>query len=423
MPDYLPRLVDTELDELIPDLPAIALDGPKGIGKTETCSRRARTRLRLDDPAAASTLRADPQRLTRLEPPVLVDEWQNVPPVWDVVRRAVDDGARPGSFLLTGSATPARDQPVHSGAGRIVSLRMRPLTLTERPGMPAPTVSLRDLLNGDCTPEGRSDLTLENYVEEITRSGLPAIHPLSPRARRQQLDGYITRLFDRELSDGQAAMRRAASMREWLTAYAAATSTTASFEAIRAAATPGQADPPSRVTAERYRDWLASLWLLDPLPAWRPGGSPLQRLTAGPKHHLADPALAARLLDVGPSDLLDGAGRTIRDHGTLLGALFESLATLCVRVLAQTIEARVSHLRTHRGEREVDLIVQGPAGRVVGIEVKLSSTVSDTDVKHLLWLKSQLRDQVSDTVILTTGPDAYRRNDSVAVVPLALLGP
>ena len=92
-------------------------------------------------------------------------------------------------------------------------------------------------------------------------------------------------------------------------------------------------------------------------------------------------------------------------------------------MLAQTIEARVSHLRTHRGEREVDLIVQGHAGRVVGIEVKLSSAVGDADVKHLLWLKSQLGDQVSDTVVLTTGPDAYRRGDGVAVVPLALLGP
>ena len=104
--------------------------------------------------------------------------------MWDVVRRAVDDGASPGSFLLTGNAAPTQDRPVHSGAGRIVSLRMRPLTLTERPGMPAPTVSLQDLLNGGCTPDGRSDLNLENYVEEIIRSGFPAIHPLSPKARR-----------------------------------------------------------------------------------------------------------------------------------------------------------------------------------------------------------------------------------------------
>ena len=179
----------------------------------------------------------------------------------------------------------------------------------------------------------------------------------------------------------------------------------------------------ARTTAIRYRDWLDALWLLDPVPAWRAPGSVLRRLSAGPKHHLADPALAARALDVDVDLLLDGQGRVISGHGTLLGALFESLVTLTVRVLAQGLEARVWHLRTHRGEHEIDLLVEGRGGALVGVEVKLSASVTDRDVKHLLWLRDQLGDKVKDLVVVSTGPTAYRRGDGVAVVPLALLGP
>lgn len=420
---YLPRLIDRDLDELLPALPAIALDGPKGVGKTETSIRRARSVVRLDDPDAALVARSDPSRAVGAPPPVLLDEWQHVPAVWDAVRRAVDAGAPGGSFLLTGSAGPAQQAPVHSGAGRIASLRMRPMALIERLAPQYPTVSLRAMLEGEAVIEGRSDLRLADYVEEIVRSGFPAIRRLSGRARRVQLDGYLTRALDRDLKEAAgASVRRPASLRAWLTAYAAATSTTASYEAIRAAATPGETDPPTKVTTMRYRDWLSSMWLLDPIPSWRPPGSALRRLIAAPKHHLADPALAARLLDVGVDELLDGQGRTVAEHGPLVGALFESLCALSVRVIAQSLDAHVAHLRTQRGEREVDLIIEGSGGRKVGFEVKLTATVDAADVKNLLWLRSALGDQVKDLAVLTTGSQAYRRPDGVAVIPLALLG-
>ena len=128
---YLARVVDEELDELIVSLPALALEGAKGVGKTATASRRARTVHGLDDPAQRSIALADPARLLDAPCPILIDEWQRIPESWDLVRRAVDAGAAPGQFLLTGSALPA-DPGTHSGAGRIVSLRMRPLALAER---------------------------------------------------------------------------------------------------------------------------------------------------------------------------------------------------------------------------------------------------------------------------------------------------
>lgn len=106
----------------------------------------------------------------------------------------------------------------------------------------------------------------------------------------------------------------------------------------------------------------------------------------------------------------------------MLGPLFESLVTLGVRSMAQANEARVHHLRTGAGRHEVDLIVEGHEGQVVGLEVKLNPAVTDREVRHLLWLRDQLPDRVVDLAVITTGAAAYRRTDGVAVIPLALLG-
>ena len=151
----------------------------------------------------------------------------------------------------------------------------------------------------------------------------------------------------------------------------------------------------------------------------------MARLGAAPKHHLVDPALAARLLGVDADALLAGrsGGPSILRDNTLLGCLFESLVTQSVRVYAQAAEARVGHLRTHRGEREVDLIVERANGRVVAIEVKLGAVVEERDLRHLRWLKTHIADDLIDAMIITTGPEAYRRKDGIAVVPAALLGP
>lgn len=423
LPEYRTRLVDAELDELLAGLPAVSLEGPKGVGKTATALRRARTVHHLDDAAGHELLAADPARVTAGPAPILLDEWQRLPAVWDVVRRAVDADRSPGRFLLTGSAAPD-GPPLHSGAGRIVRLRMRPLALSER-GLAPTTVSLAGLLDGSrAALEGTCPLTLDEYVHEILAGGFPGMRGLAGRTARAALDGYLARIVDRDIPEAGVSVRRPATLRRWLTAYAAATGTTASWERIRDAARSGEDARPARSTAIPYREALERIWILDPLEAWAPSRSPLRRLGAAPRHHLADPALAARLLGADRTSLLAGRGTRVRPgDGALLGALFESLATLSVRVLAQCVEARVAHLRTKGGEREVDLIVERADGAVVAIEVKLSASVGDADVRHLRWLREQLGDRLLDALVLTSGPDAYRRTDGIGVVPLGLLGP
>ena len=394
--EYQRRVVDAELDELVPALPALSLEGPRGVGKTSTARRRSGTVVCLDDPGVLEVITAQPDRLAIGTPSIVIDEWQRYPPAWDVVRRAVDENPIGGRFILTGSASPAV-APTHTGAGRVVTLRMRPLTLPER-GVDTPVVSLAALLVGDRPDvEGATTITLEDYTVEILAGGFPGIRHSTARAQRAALDGYLDRIVDADLPELGAK--------------------------VRDAATAGETTRPAKTTTIPYRDALERLWILDPLPAWAPTTDHLARLTFAPEHHLADPALAARLTGVDAGALLRGEGpTTIPRDGTFLGALFESLVTLSVRVFVQAAEARVSHFRTKGAEREVDLISERGDRRILAVEVKLADAVGDGDVRHLVWLADGIGADLLDAMVVTTGRYAYRRPDGIAVVPLALLG-
>jgi predicted AAA+ superfamily ATPase len=414
--DYLRRSIDRELDELLPVAPALAIDGPKGVGKTGTARRRADVTWFLDDPSQREVARAD-FALSSLPPgTALLDEWQKLPQVWDSVRRHVDDGAPAGRFLLTGSATPVNPSGTHSGAGRILSLRMRPMGLHER-GVVDQTVSFAELLKGQAAVQGRTEFALTDYASEIVRSGFPGIMQAPERLRAGLLSAYLQRVIDRDLLDQGYAVRRPETLRRWLAAYAAASSSTAAYSRILDSTTGGDGTQPAKTTTIAYREHLTQLWLLDPVPGWIPANNAIRRLQQAPKHQLADPALAARLLDLSASALLGPVG------AHMAGPLFESLVTLGIRVLAQAEQATVSHLRVDSGAHEIDLIVQGIDGQILAIEVKLASQVDAADVRHLHWLREQVPDRIADLVVITTGTTAYRRPDGIAVIPLALLGP
>lgn len=421
MEDYIRRILDDTLDGYQPRLSAIELCGAKGVGKTVTASQRVVSTLRLDTVPDAQRLRADPTILEDLPGPVLVDEWSRVPESWDMIRRAVDDGAPAGRFILTGSATVPKGVHVHSGAGRIVRFQMRPMSLAER-GIEQPTVSLAQLVAGNVACQGHTSIRLRDYVREIIGSGLPGIRFQDSDLIALLLDSYLDDIVTREFSEQGHTVRKPAVLKSWMAAYAAATGTSTSYRRILEASTPGESGKPSKGATLAYRDTLRSLWMLDPLDAWLPTSNRLKRLAQAPKHYLADPALACRLLHVGVDRLMTGADQhsDLRE-GTLLGALFEHLAVLSVRVYAQRIGATVCHMRTQGGDHEVDMIIEAEGDGIFGIEVKLSQGIDDFDCRHLLWLREMIGDDFIGGAVLNTGGYAYKRQDGLAVVPLALL--
>jgi predicted AAA+ superfamily ATPase len=419
---YVRRIIDADLDKLLEGLPAVALEGAKGVGKTATASQRATRIVRLDVEAERTAFAAAPFDLVP-EGTLLLDEWHRYPSCWDQVRRAVDDGAPPGSFILAGSSAP-RGAAIHSGAGRIVIQRLRPLSLAER-GLEEPTVSLSALLapeKSDIT--GSTSVALADYVAEIFNSGFPGIRPLGPRLREERLEGYINATVQREFAEQGVIVRRPETLLAWLRAFAAATASTASYTSILDAATAGLDHKPGRDTTAVYRDVLQRAFVLDSIAAWIPWFNPLKRLATSPKHYLADPALATVLLGLDAANVMRGtdAPQTAVNQRPMLGPLFEHLVAQSVLVYAQAVGAHVGHLRQLDARHEIDLIVER-GQRAVAIEVKLAQTVGSKDVRHLLWLKSELGDGLADMVVVTTGPYAYRRPDGVAVVPAALLGP
>lgn len=421
---YFRRAVDQELDEVFSGVAALSIEGARAVGKTRTALGRAATVYRLGDRATRDAIAADPERVTTGQRPILIDEHQLVPDVWDAVKDAVDRDPSPSQFLLTGSAR-TKHPPTHPGSGRIVPVRMRPMTLAER-GITQPTVSLAELLRGR-RPDLRGSTAFGRleYATEILASGFPGFRALEGRALRAQIEGYVVRSIDRDIEElAREEVRNHAAMRRWVQAYAGATSATVSFEKIRDAATAGHDQKPAKTTVLRYIDILERLWLIEPVPAWIPTNNRLKQYAQLPKHQMVDPAIAARLLGATIETLLedDSNGLLVPRDGALFGALFESLVAMELRTYAQNAEASVSHYRDEKGRREVDFIVERSDRRILGVEVKLGRVITGDDVRHLVWLKEQMGDAALDAIVVYTGTEAYRRPDGIGVVPLALLG-
>ena len=417
--DYRKRCIDTQILELFSELPALLIEGPKAVGKTTTAMQHASTIRRLDDPAQALRARAEIDWLFEAPKPILIDEWQRVPESWDAVKRAVDADRSASQYIFTGSLP---DSSTHSGAGRITSLRMRPLSFAER-GLETPQISLAQLLNDEATHlNAETIIGLNDYCNQIASSGFPGYQGLAGRALKAELDSYIQRIIDTDLAERGVKVRKPATMRAWLQAYAAATATTATWESIRDSANYGSGNTPAKTTVLPFRDALTRLAILDELPAWTPSKNQFKRVGLASKHYLADPALAARLLGHDATTLqLANSPKDSSTDAPLVGRLFEALVALSVRVYADANFANTFHYRDGLGRHEVDLIVQREDGKFLAIEVKLGNKVESKDYRHLNWLAQELPDQIIDRVVIYTGKYAYREN-GVAIIPLALLG-
>ena len=406
---YLRRHLDERLAHLSTVHPACLVEGIRGAGKTSSAQRLAASTLRLDDPSVAARVAADPEAaFGALPPPVLIDEWQRAPTVWDAVRRSIDDDRAPGRFILSGSSRAALATDVHTGAGRILPVRLRPMTLCERRGE-APAASLADVgeFGIDALRGIPSPLTPAEQADAVAESGLPGYLGMDPADHHEALRAYLDLAVARDLAEIAPAQRDVTKLRNYVRAYSATVGTTAEHAAIHNAA------GVSKATGETYHDLLTRLGLIEELPGW--SHNRLKRLTRRPKRHLVDPALAA-------ADHHDTA-TTLAQRPGRAGQLFESAVVGQIRAAADALGLgwRFSHLRTAGGGLEIDLIADLPGGDVLAFEAKLSRTVTAADARHLATLKERLGTSFRAGLIVHPGETAYRLDDRIAAVPLAAL--
>lgn len=421
---YEKRLIDSILKEYVDELPAILLEGAKAVGKTETCKQLASTEYRMDNAAQRELLQNNPDIILQNSKPVLIDEWQLAPSLWSYVRHAVDDGLPNGSVLFTGSSIRVNSR-VHSGAGRIIRLKLRPYSIEER-NLSDSYIRIEDLFNFDskATVNGETDKTLVDYLDEIYRSGFPGIRNKSERIRKVLLKSYVTNIAEHEFEENGFKILNPHSLLAWMRIYAASIGTETKQSTLINAATASDAIP-SAPTVSKYREALEILDITDEVQPFLPMEKIYGNLAKGTKHFMLDPAIALSLLGVEKDELIDYQvpKYVSKFHQTLTGQLIESFVYQSLVVYADVNDAQLSYYRNSRGTREIDFILQ-KGHRLILFEVKTNPDVKDSYVRHLNWFEDEIGDEFKVTkVLLNTGRYAYtRQEDHVHVIPLALLG-
>ena len=418
-PDYLDRVVDSEVATALASSPAVVIEGPRGCGKTWTGQRFARSEVFLDgSEALRMAAEVDPDSILAGEEPRLLDEWQLVRGIWNPMRHACDRRGGFGHFLLTGSQNPPDDVTEHSGAGRVARVRMRPMTLWES-GDSTGEVSLASLLDGGRCRAPDTAPTLGDMASLICRGGWPRMIGMAASTAQARLRDYLSDIARVDISRVAGIRRNPRMVMDLLASLARNESTTASIATLRADLAEEGAGAPARSTIGAYLDELARLFVIEPLPAWFAHLRSASRLRKSSKRYFADPALAVAALR--------GSAAFLERDLEMMGLLFESMAMRDLRVYAQAMGAHLYHYRDE-SNLEADAVIDGLDGRWAAVEIKLGGgSAIEKAMDSLRAVRSRVdtarRGDPARLIVLTAFGPGYQTDDGVAVVPLTALGP
>lgn len=418
---YRPRIIDNKIEEYLGVFGALCIEGPKWCGKTWTSSFHSRSEIYLGDPAGnfqnRNLAELSPDLVLQGEPPRLIDEWQEVPPLWDAVRFHVDQSSEKGLFILTGSSTPNHKGILHSGAGRIARIRMRPMSLYES-GNSSGMVSLGDLCADRMESVMTGEVRLTDLIGYILRGGWPASLGLSIKEASLLPRQYLDAIVDDDVYRIDGVKRDTTKIRLLLRSLARNESTTATNRSLKNDVKEKDDEDIDVDTIASYLDIFSRLFLIENQQPFSSKIRSSVRVKQAEKRHFADPSLAAALLGATEEKLLG-------DLNTL-GFLFEALCERDLRIYADAFGGQLYHYQDYQN-REVDAVIQLPGGEWCAFEIKLGANQIDEAAAVLVKLKNDIAKEPGGIppkvlcVVCGMSNAAYKRADGVYVVPITAL--
>lgn len=415
---YFNRFIEKEIFQAMKAVGCVVLEGAKGCGKSTTCQRFAQTTVELQYPKIYEKYKlmiANENNIFDDKRPILFDEWQKIPELWDMIRAEVDHENLKGAFILTGSAKPLEDFNRHSGVGRFSTIKMRPMSLYESCDSTG-DVSLKDLFEGMGHIEGESNLTLEEVAELLCRGGWPATMHLDSVASQTYVAAYYKLLTEVDLTNVDGIRRNPERAKKILRSLARNISSFVTDRTIIEDVKSNDMTMDEKTLAT-YLNALRKLFVIEDLPAWTPKLRSKTIIRTSNKRQFVDPSLATVALGASPKDLLN-------DPETF-GLLFENLCVRDLRVYAESLNGSIYQYHDRTG-LEADAIVHLNDGRYGLVEIKLGRHRIEEGVTNLLKLKNKVDTAYTQEpkflMVLTGSGLAYRRKeDGIYVVPIGCL--
>lgn len=419
--DYRPRIVDKILDDYLATFGAVCVEGPKWCGKTWTSSYHSLSEIYIGDPAGnfqnRELAKISPELVLGGKNPRLIDEWQEVPALWDAVRYAVDKSGEKGQYILTGSSTPNHKGILHSGAGRIARVKMHTMSLLES-GDSTGCVSLEALCDGNIEPALTGEVSLSDIIRFIVRGGWPGnIHTPSEHASLLP-EQYIEAIVNDDVFRLDGVKRNKDKMKLLLRSLARNEATTATNSVIARDIKAVDDETLDKDTVADYLDIFSRLFITDNQPPFSANIRSSVKVKQAEKRHFCDPSLACSLLKATPQML-------INDLQTL-GFLFESLCEHDLKIYAESFGASLYHYQDYEG-KEIDAVIELKNGEWCAFEIKLGANQIDAAADSLIRINNSIKNSPSGRpakilcVICGLSNAAYQRPDGVFVVPITAL--
>ena len=401
---------------------AVLIEGPKWCGKTTTAEQQAKSVVYMDDTEEGSNWQQlavlNPKGVLAGKTPRLIDEWQNVPTLWDAVRFEADHREEDGLFILTGSSVPIDDSKMkHSGTGRISWLTMRPMSLWES-GESNGGVSLRELFNSPEQLFVESKLKLEDIAYLTCRGGWP-------RATLQKKEVALGRAFDyydavviKDISRVDGVKRDVERTKRIMRSYARNQGSQTPISTIANDVRTNDVDSVDDKTIYSYVAALKKIFVIEDMAAWNPNLRSKTAIRTSDNRYFVDPSIATAALGLGPNDLMN-------DLNTF-GLFFETLCVRDLRVFADALDGQVYHYRDKNG-LECDTVVHLRNGSYGLVEIKLGG---ENLINEGVAALTELTNKIDTTkmkapsfrmVLTAVGKFAYRRDDGIYIVPIGCL--